>query len=213
MPRFAVCARSKSRRRLCRKKNGGSDPARGRAGGRSILARQSSTADVSPDVWIWKQSRWRSARLCIRPAAQPSADCCSWQLRRPQRSVDCLAAVANTPITANCAPSRFSPSWARWKSRVPTICARTVIEASFRPTWNWISRIRSSHPGCAVCRRWSVRTRPFDHGREQMKLLAGLEVTTKSVERTAEAIGDDIAQREQREIAKGDPAGSACHRR
>jgi len=43
---------------------------------------------------------------------------------------------------------------------------------------------------------------PFDHGREQMKVLAGLEVTTKSVERTAEAIGADIAQREQDEIQK-----------
>jgi hypothetical protein len=43
---------------------------------------------------------------------------------------------------------------------------------------------------------------PFDHGREQMKVLAGLEVTAKSVERTAEAIGADIAQREQCEIAK-----------
>jgi len=43
---------------------------------------------------------------------------------------------------------------------------------------------------------------PFDHGREQMKVLAGLEVTTKSVERTAEAMGDDIAQREQREIQR-----------
>ena len=41
---------------------------------------------------------------------------------------------------------------------------------------------------------------PFDHGREQMKILAGLEVTTKSVERTAEAIGADIAAGEQREI-------------
>ena len=41
---------------------------------------------------------------------------------------------------------------------------------------------------------------PFDHGREQMKVLAGLEVTAKSVERTAEAIGADIAQREQKEI-------------
>ena len=40
----------------------------------------------------------------------------------------------------------------------------------------------------------------FDHGREQMKLLAGLEVTTKSVERAAEAIGADIAGVEQREI-------------
>ena len=43
---------------------------------------------------------------------------------------------------------------------------------------------------------------PFDHGREQMKLLAGLEVTAKSVERTAEAMGADISTREQREIAK-----------
>jgi hypothetical protein len=41
---------------------------------------------------------------------------------------------------------------------------------------------------------------PFDHGREQLKELAGLEVTTKAVERTAEAIGDDIAQGEQREV-------------
>lgn len=41
---------------------------------------------------------------------------------------------------------------------------------------------------------------PFDHGREQMKLLAGLDVTTKSIERTAEAIGEDIAQRERKEI-------------
>jgi hypothetical protein len=40
----------------------------------------------------------------------------------------------------------------------------------------------------------------FDHGREQMKLLAGLEVTTKSVERVAESIGLDIARREQQQI-------------
>ena len=43
---------------------------------------------------------------------------------------------------------------------------------------------------------------PFDHGREQMKVLAGLEVTTKAVERAAEAIGGDIAQRDQREIQR-----------
>src|SRR5262249_10846476 len=40
----------------------------------------------------------------------------------------------------------------------------------------------------------------FDDGREQMKVLAGLEVTTKAVERTAEAIAEDIFQREQGEI-------------
>jgi hypothetical protein len=43
---------------------------------------------------------------------------------------------------------------------------------------------------------------PFDHGRQQMKLLADLEVTTKSVERTAEAIGENIATREQEEIQR-----------
>lgn len=41
---------------------------------------------------------------------------------------------------------------------------------------------------------------PFDQGREQMKVLAGLEVTTKSVERTAEAIGEDIARRKRDQI-------------
>jgi hypothetical protein len=43
---------------------------------------------------------------------------------------------------------------------------------------------------------------PFDHGRQQMKLLADLEVTTKAVERTAEAIGADIAAGEQEQIRR-----------
>jgi hypothetical protein len=40
---------------------------------------------------------------------------------------------------------------------------------------------------------------PFEQGREQLKVLAGLEVTAKSVERTAEVLGADLAQREQKE--------------
>ncbi len=43
---------------------------------------------------------------------------------------------------------------------------------------------------------------PFDHGRQQLKLLADLEVTTKAVERTAEAIGENIAAHEQEEIQR-----------
>ena len=43
---------------------------------------------------------------------------------------------------------------------------------------------------------------PFEHGREQMKGLAGLEVTAKSVERASESIGEDIAQEEQQEIQR-----------
>jgi len=42
----------------------------------------------------------------------------------------------------------------------------------------------------------------FDHGRRQLKLLADLEITTKAVERTAEAIGESIAAREQVEIQR-----------
>lgn len=43
---------------------------------------------------------------------------------------------------------------------------------------------------------------PFDHARQQIELLAGLEVTAKAVERTAEAIGADIGAGEQREIQR-----------
>ena len=43
---------------------------------------------------------------------------------------------------------------------------------------------------------------PFDRGRYQIELLAGLKVTAKAVERTAEAIGADIAAGEQREMER-----------
>ena len=42
----------------------------------------------------------------------------------------------------------------------------------------------------------------FDHGREQLALLAGLAVTAKAVEHQAEAIGADMAQREQSKIQR-----------
>jgi len=41
---------------------------------------------------------------------------------------------------------------------------------------------------------------PFAQGRDQMKLLAGLEVTAKTVERTAESIGQDIEIGQQKHI-------------
>jgi hypothetical protein len=43
---------------------------------------------------------------------------------------------------------------------------------------------------------------PFNHGRQQIELLAGLQVTAKAVERTAEAMGADIAAGEQQEIQR-----------
>ncbi len=43
----------------------------------------------------------------------------------------------------------------------------------------------------------------FALGREQLQLLAGLEVTTKAVERQAEALGAEIAAQEQASIQQG----------
>src|ERR1700687_4443512 len=40
----------------------------------------------------------------------------------------------------------------------------------------------------------------FNQGREQLALLAGLEVTTQAVERHAQTIGTDIARREQDKV-------------
>jgi hypothetical protein len=42
----------------------------------------------------------------------------------------------------------------------------------------------------------------FDRGREQLEILAGLEVTSKSIQRHAEAIGADIAARDATEIRR-----------
>lgn len=42
----------------------------------------------------------------------------------------------------------------------------------------------------------------FEHGRKELALLAGLEVTAKAVERHAEAIGADIAANDQAEIRR-----------
>jgi hypothetical protein len=42
----------------------------------------------------------------------------------------------------------------------------------------------------------------FEQSREQLALLAGIEVTAKAVERQAEGIGADIAAREHEEIRR-----------
>lgn len=43
---------------------------------------------------------------------------------------------------------------------------------------------------------------PFARGRDQMKTLAGLEVTAKAVERIAESIGEDMEGRQQQDIRR-----------
>ena len=43
----------------------------------------------------------------------------------------------------------------------------------------------------------------FERGREQLELLAGVQVSTKAIERQAEAIGAEIAAQEQEKIRQG----------
>lgn len=57
-------------------------------------------------------------------------------------------------------------------------------------------------PGVRRRLAWVGHPAAFQRGKEQRKILAGLEVTTQAVERTAEAIGEDIVQPEQEEIAR-----------
>jgi len=61
---------------------------------------------------------------------------------------------------------------------------------------------REFSPGVRRMQAMVGQEAPFDQGRQQMKLLADLEVTTKAVERTAEAIGEDIAAGEQEEMRR-----------
>jgi hypothetical protein len=61
---------------------------------------------------------------------------------------------------------------------------------------------RDVSPGVRRMQATVGQDAPFDHGRQQMKILADLEVTTKAVERAAEEIGEDIAAREQQEIQR-----------
>ncbi len=61
---------------------------------------------------------------------------------------------------------------------------------------------RESSPGVRRMEAMVGSNAPFGRGCEPMKVLAGLEVTPKAIERTAEAIGADIAQRELQEIAR-----------
>ncbi len=77
------------------------------------------------------------------------------------------------------------------------------MPGNFPPMSNWTSKIPNSLPGCAACRQWCGQEMSFDHGRHrQMKLLADLDVTTKAVQRIAEAIGENVAAREREEIQR-----------
>src|ERR1039458_10288917 len=96
-------------------------------------------------------------------------------------------------------PSRFSPCSPARVARPYYLCSQchhgqVPADAELDIEGTDVS------PGVRRMRAVVGQEAPFDHGRRQLKLLADLEVTTQSVERTAEAIGGDIARGERKEI-------------
>jgi hypothetical protein len=59
-----------------------------------------------------------------------------------------------------------------------------------------------SSPGVRRMQALLGSSAPFGHGCEPLKVLAGLDVTAKAIERTAESIGTAITAQEQAEIAR-----------
>lgn len=101
---------------------------------------------------------------------------------REQRSKQILTVVGRATVTrayylcGDCHQGQF-----------PADAALDIVDTEFSP-------------GVRRMQALTGQDSPFRHGREHMKLLAGLEVTAKSIERVAEAIGADIARLEQQEI-------------
>jgi len=61
---------------------------------------------------------------------------------------------------------------------------------------------RESSPGVRRMEAVVGSSAPFGRGCEPLRVLAGLEVTAKAIERTAETIGADIARNDQQEVAR-----------
>jgi hypothetical protein len=92
--------------------------------------------------------------------------------------------------------------WARSGSCAPGICVRKCHNGQFPADVALDIEKLELSPGVRRMLALIGSEAPFDHGRRQLQLLAGLDVTAKAVERTAEAIGGDIAQGEHREIQR-----------
>src|SRR5437667_6456450 len=135
-----------------RKKTGGNDPPGSGARSRPTPGRLFSRSAARRGVWIWTPWRWRCARPCIGPERRRSANCCNSRYPPPISGAFLALALKRLTI-GRCAPSRSSPPWARWRCRVPTLCALAVTLANSPLIENWISRTRPSLPECGVCRR------------------------------------------------------------
>ena len=122
--------------------------------------------------------------LRFPPPDQSAVPCpCGQQARYPElRSKTVLTAVGSVEISR---PYYLCPHC--HAGQFPADQELDILDTGFSP-------------GVRRMQALVGQAAPFDHGRQQLKLLAGLELTTKSVERVAEAISADLAQSEQQQI-------------
>ena len=147
---------------------------------------------------------WKLSRLLCEPrftkrVPPPSPNSCSLRPRR-RLSVSCsvvaVAALnfkrsAPNPLLTVVGPTRLSRPY-YWCAQCGSGQFPLDVELDIENT--------AFSPGVRRMQALVGQEAPFDQGREQMKILAGLEATAKSVERAAEAIGAEIARGEQEEI-------------
>jgi len=181
-------------------KNGGSDPRRNRARSNDAVVphlcrtetdRRDGSGSGGDGLPRLPASGWSGGSHSV--AAVPRACCRTARHPVPLRPIRAL------PRTALATTSHSS---GRSETIAPLVSVSACHSGQFPVDRQLDVENRDASPGVRRMQALVGQEAPFDHGREQMKVLAGVEVTTKSVERTAEAIGTDIATGEQREIRK-----------
>ncbi len=186
MNRFAACGRFRRRSPLEGKKNGGSDPPRGGARSRAPLTghfpgpaqdracRSGSHGDGRTFGHAPGGAAALSELLHFPAPANPphtvACPCGQQAAYRELRSKPLLTAVGRVQISR---PYYLCPHCHR--GQFPADVELDIEKTEFSPGVRRIQALVGQEA-------------PFDHGREQMHVLAGLEVTTKSVERTAKGL-------------------------
>lgn len=122
-----------------------------------------------------------------------------------------LSSPEQAPLQTPCACGRP----ARYHDTRPKRLLTTLGEVEFERTYYYCPDCQRGHsprdreldveataysPGTRRMMAMVGSESSFEHSRQQLELLAGLKVTAKAVERQAEAIGTDIAEREQAKI-------------
>jgi len=127
-----------------------------------------------------------------------------------------LAAQGEGPRQVPCACGQAAPYRGRRGKRLLTVLGRVETERAYyvcpachrgQSPRDQELDVEGTEYSPGVRRMMAVvgSETSFEQGREQLQLLAGLEVTTKVVERQAEALGAEIAAQEQAAIQQGVP--------